>query len=530
MGRWPASVNSAEGMVQLERAAAEPLALIDQHRDRAHWRSKPFLEMLRDPMVLFDVELTYGTLLDTAKAQGDLTTAMIQFHKDTEQSLWDYVEARRLETAINLLVDSEISVGYITGLVGFPSQNKLCNAMKRLYGVRPTDIRKKRLPCDPVRLARTGGHLTTPADPQDAVSSTAQELWTELQLLPYEEQRALVRAIRFHSRDFIDILGKQYLIASRTNRRRGVEAAELAVLSAETNAEALGEAAHDVCALAYAWVANARRLALDYAGAEEAMRKAEEAWKEPCEWRDRRTAAEIFALKGTLRFYQRDFDHSVVLLNQAIKESRQAGASRLLVQCLLLRAGVMDYARVPKPTLPGLQEALRVLHDLDEPRLTLGTHMILAYSYTVAEQHHESLKELAEAWVLWEQLPTAERDPLLPPQLRWNEGLARHGLGEPDAAEALYEESRAAFIALDEGEHAAVVALDLARLCRERGRPSDVLRLASEALPALEGLKIPEAEEALALLRAALEKSVVSTAVLETVRATLVRIQRVHRR
>ncbi len=527
MGRRPAWVKPAEAKAQLQKAAAEPLALTKRHRERAHWRSKPLFEKLSSPKVLFDVELTYAKLLESVAIQGDRTAAMIQFHRETAQSLWDYVEARRLETAIHLLVATEIPVAYIGGLVGFQAQNRLCSAMKRRYGVRPTDIRKRRLPCapEPVPLECTEAHPKQ-AQPYEGASSISQEIWGDLQRVPYDEQRALVRAVRFHTRELIDLLGGQYLNASRSNRRWGVKVAELAVLSVETSAEALGGAADDLRALAYAWEANARRLALDYAGAEEAMRKAEEAWEAPRVMWDRRAASEILALKARLRFCQRRFDESIGLLNQAIRDSRLAGASRLLAQCLLLRAALIDYARMPKPTLPDLQEAHRVLRDMDEPRLTLGTHINLAYSYTVAGQHHESLREVAEAWALWQQLPEAKRDPLLPPQLRWNEGLARHGLGELDAAEALYEASRAAFIALEEDEHAAVVALDLARLCREQGRASEVLRLASEALPVLEGLKIPEAEQARALLRDALEKSVLSTAVLESVRATLVRIQR----
>ncbi len=533
MGRQRVSVKAAEARAELEKALAEPLALIEGHCEHADWRSKALLEKLSDPKVLFDIDLSHATLLESAKIRGDRTTAMIRFHSLTAQGVWEYVESRRLETAIHLLVESDIPAGYIAELVGFSSPDKLCNAMKRRYGVRPSEIRRpEELPCqqDPVPLGHTVGNPGSPANTHAAVSNIVQEIWADLQCLPYVDQRGIVQAVRFHTREFIDFLGNRYVIASRAKRRRGVEVAELAALSAETSAVVLGKAADDLRALAYAWVAIAKRLALDYDGAEEAVRKAEKTWATPRDARDRRVAAEILRTKGNLRLCQRRLQEAVDVLDSAITESRLAGASRVLAQSLLLRACVIDYARMPKPTLPDLQHALRILHDLDEPRLTLGTHMILAYSYNAAGQYQDALEEVAEAWGLWERLPEADRDPLLPPQLRWNEGLARHGLGELAAAEALYEESRAAFIALEEAEHAAVVALDLARLCREQGRASEVLRLASEALPVLEGLKIPEAKEALALLRDALEKSVVSTAVLESVRATLVRIQRVHRR
>jgi tetratricopeptide (TPR) repeat protein len=298
------------------------------------------------------------------------------------------------------------------------------------------------------------------------------------------------------------------------------------VLVVETSAAELGEAAADLLARAWAWVANARRLASDCRAAEAAFVEAEKSWEAPTSRRDRAVRAEMLGIKADLRYSQRRFEEALEILDEAIKESRLAGVPRLEAQALILRATVIDYGCLNRPTIPTLRQALHALRGLAEPRLRLVTHINLAYALNAAGKPRSALDHVAEGWALWDELPAELHDRLLPPQLQWNEALAREALGELEAAETLYEESHGSFVDLGEAEHMAIVALDWARLCRTQGRVSEVLRLASEALPVLGALRIPEAEAALDLLRSALEESSVSGAVLETVRSTLVKLVR----
>ncbi len=552
-----AKADLVEQLLQATRTHDLGEGILEEARERVRERLRRLRERVVDEKLaellaqlegnLFKPDFSVSALKRTAKVT---KKTLREFSRVTGLSPAAFVDELKTEEAFRLVLETDLKIWQIAEFAGL-SHAYFTTKFRRRFSGKPSGVRKERrrqvsrVPGELGATVPEGGREASagpgspaaveapqapliellPA-PAEAARRAAAAVWRSLAAVPYEVQRARLRTYRFHTREFIDLLGKEYLIASRANRQRGVEVAELAVLSVETSAEVLAEAAHDLRSLAYAWVANAKRLALDYDGAEEAMKKAERPREEPCERRNRLAAAEILGLKATLRFCQRQFDESVDLLNQAIKESRLAGTSRVLAQCLLLRAGVIEYARMPKPTRSDLQQALLVLKNLDEPRLTLGTHMILPYSYTVEGHHHEALQEVAEAWVLWEELPQLERDPLLPHQLRWNEALARHGLGELAAAERLYQESHAAFIALGEREHGAIAALDLARLCRERGQGPEVLQFASEALPVLEELRVPEAVKALELLRGAIEKSAISGAILETVRATLVRIQR----
>lgn len=508
----------------LKRAAEAPLALIHRHLATAHWRSEPLFEKLSESAVLFDSDLDYKTLLQSTPLRGDPNLALIQFRKETQQGVWEYVEDRRAEVARFFLERTNLLVWQVTDLAGFATQKRLRKALKRLYGLRPSDLRN--------REQGAMGHSPQPEQPLQAREESplpspgegiAEAVWARLRQLPYDEQRTLVRAIRFNTQEFVDLLGKQYLIASRRNRQCGVEIAELALLSVEVSSDLLGELAHDLRGLAYAWLSNANRMAFDYPAAQIAITNAEKAWATPRKDRVHFAGAMISLVKGSLCFYRRSFNEAEKVLTCAIRESRLAGAAKVQAQSLILRAAVVDYARLPRSTFPDLRCAIRLLRELDEPRLTLGTHLSLAYALTSASHYQDALAELTQAWALWEDLPETERDPLLPPQLEWNAALARHALGELDVARGLYEASLARFLELEESEHAAIVALDLARLCYEVGDTSEVLALASKAFIVLDKLGIPEAYEAVDQLRKALARKIVGANLLELLRATLVR-------
>ncbi len=188
MGRPRVFVNEAEARARRDRAAAGPLALVERHRRQAHWRSKPLFGQLRQPEVLFDPELTYRGLLAGVRLQGDRTTALIHFRKQTGRSLWDYVRERRLETAVPLLAETDIPVGYVAGLVGFtePAQRAAC---RRRHGLLPSDIRRDR------GLPRQGRCLPQPL--RQAVAAVARELRRILRGLPAAERQALAAAFRF---------------------------------------------------------------------------------------------------------------------------------------------------------------------------------------------------------------------------------------------------------------------------------------------------------------------------------------------
>lgn len=95
--------------------------------------------------------------------------------------------------------------------------------------------------------------------------------------------------------------------------------------------------------------------------------------------------------------------------------------------------------------------------------------------------------------------------PVAREQLHWIEGLLVQRRGDPEAAEKLFRAARAGFLRLEEPDHAAVLALDLALLYEGRGRSAEALVMAAEALPLFESLKVHrEALVALDVLRGCL--------------------------
>ncbi len=96
------------------------------------------------------------------------------------------------------------------------------------------------------------------------------EVWPRLSGLPYESQRLVVQQYVFTSPELFDLLREKSRQEGRRDRQRGIELAELALLSLDVSAAALGERIHELRALGRAWLGNAKRLALDFPGAEEA--------------------------------------------------------------------------------------------------------------------------------------------------------------------------------------------------------------------------------------------------------------------
>lgn len=91
--------------------------------------------------------------------------------------------------------------------------------------------------------ARSGAGSEVPMGVEDAA---AERLWSELSCLSYSAQREVVGLYAFASRAFFDLLLRKSREAGRLDRRRGVEIAELAVLSVETSAALLGERFHEM--------------------------------------------------------------------------------------------------------------------------------------------------------------------------------------------------------------------------------------------------------------------------------------------
>ena len=354
----------------------------------------------------------------------------------------------------------------------------------------------------------------------------AEVAWKTLVKLSPQKQRKMLEGglLCCHTRSFLNLLGEMYLEEGRlVGRERGIEIAELGVLSLESYAGALGDEIYDLKALAWSRVGNARRLAFDMEGAEEAFTKAEELWGTPRDLKDRAIRAELLGHKAQLRATQRRFEEALELLSEMIAESHLGDAPRHRARALIQRSAIIDYSGcIEEETICDLEEALEILErDVADARLIVGVNLNLAFAYIQSGEYLQAEAKLEEARGLGEGLL---EDPLLLPQSEWLRGLIALSRMDLEGAQSALSRAQEEYGRLGENERMAVVSLDLARVRIEEGLGSEAIRLGSEVLPFLENLKAdPEILRTVRVFRDALDRGELSRGLLEQARSPLVR-------
>ncbi len=343
---------------------------------------------------------------------------------------------------------------------------------------------------------------------------------------PGRRLRLLRHEVLFGGAELFELLSRQSREVGRCDRRRGLELAELALAAVEGSAALLGERYGDLHALALARLGNARRLAGDPEGADDAFERLEGMWSEPKGKLDRRVEAEIFGFKGALRLFERRFEEALDLLDRSIEIARELGDADLQATALLQRIAVNGYQDRPEATLPDLAEVQELLEAQANPDrlklLWLLQNRILANLET--GRPDEAKKVLAQAKALCEELDqTPSRH-----QLRWIEARLAQAGGDETSAELLFRQAFAGFDETGDREAAALAALELAILCHQQGRFGEVVELVVNAvIPVLEELRLAgEAEDALKLLREAVAAEAISLAVLRRAREVVRQIRR----
>lgn len=347
----------------------------------------------------------------------------------------------------------------------------------------------------------------------------SQKIWAELQTLADEEQRqAVCEEFRFGWPAFFHLLGEKSLEEGKKNRERGIELAQVALDFIETSGASLGPELPALRALGFARLGNARCLACDLPGAEADLARAEQIIAKHPHQAVRQAEPEVVSLKASLRVCQRRFAEARQLLNRAVALSRRFSNHTVLVRALIQRAGLTDYIGDHEASVCDLTMAAQLVHENDEASLALAIYANLAVSYTWAGNHEKALAIIPRAEALSQKLG----DRLVQHQLQWIRGLATLAQGDSKSAEDFFCEARAGFIALSELGYAAVAAVDLAALYHRQGRGSEVVKVAAEAIPTLEGIQMfPDAIAALELLRREVAASHISFEALNAVRASL---------
>ncbi|MCP4659528.1 MAG: helix-turn-helix domain-containing protein [bacterium] len=343
---------------------------------------------------------------------------------------------------------------------------------------------------------------------------------------PGRRLRLLRHEVLFGGAELFELLSRQSREVGRCDRRRGLELAKLALATVEGSAALLGERYGDLHALALARLGNARRLAGDPEGADDAFERIEVMWSEPKGKLDHRVEAEIFYLKGTLRLFERRFDEALDLLDRSLVIARELGDVELQANALLQRIAVNGYQDRPEAMLPDLAEVQELLETQANPDrfILLGLLQERTLANLEKGRTDEAKKVLSQAKALCEELRhTPSRH-----QLQGIEARLAQAEGDETSAELLFRQAFAGFAEIGDREAVALVALELAILCHQQGRFGEVVELVVNAvIPGLEELRLAgEVEDALKLLREAVAAEAVSLAALHRAREVVRQIRR----
>ena len=507
---------------QLDAAAASVLESIRRDRQLAPAELKPLFDYIETH--LFEHGFRVGEMKRHCGI-GD-NSISTRFRRQTDLTPVGYLREHRLLAAREVLKYPEPGITLVAEMLGFGSAQVLSRNFRRRFGLKPREHRKAfagaevgpgatdpgfsvlevrrglegRL--EPERGRALVGELRAlypaagEADEAPAPGAElASSIWERLRRLPPEDELPAMREeLASACRELFDLLGDRSRIEGRKSRRRGVRLAERALECLDLCASVLGDELPGLRALAWARLGNAQRLALDFTAAEEAFRRSAFEWGSSCHGdRDSRIEAEILVFKTGFRTMQHRFPEAKELAAHAIERLQPNLDPRLLAEALILRGSIAFTEGQLEASIVDFNRAMELLEPHDE-RLRLTVHHNLAAAYIEASRFADAAERLPQA----RELCARHGEALERFQLYWIEGRVAKGLGNSSLAEERFHAARSGFSAAGETAHAAVIAVELALIYCEQGRP-EAARYAAEAMPLLDAYKFHS--EALAARR-----------------------------
>lgn len=279
--------------------------------------------------------------------------------------------------------------------------------------------------------------------------------------------------------------------------------------------------AADWQARAWAELANAHRLADDFAASERALARAGKLLEEGTG--DPLVQARVRALEASLRADQRRFAEAAGLIEENVEIYQILGETHLEGRALVKLAIFSDYAGDPRRGLELVQKGLPLLDPEHDPKLQVTATEVLLGLLVENRRHREALELLRQS-----DLGTRlGAEPMNQLRLRWVEGQIWAGLGRPDRARAAFEAVRTGFLAAGQEYTAALVGLDLAAVWLEQGETAQVTELAQQMLAAFQKAGIErEARRACDFLVEACRREQATPALVEHVYRFLKRLER----
>ena len=344
----------------------------------------------------------------------------------------------------------------------------------------------------------------------------AEELWERLKPYSPRERRVLVEgAQEFRNWALCERLCAESERAAAADAGRALDLADLALRVA---IRVPGDEGWRSLVQGYAWafIGNARRVANDLPGAEEAFVRVWEFWNQGslsdteilAEWR-------LLDLEASLRRAQRRLSEALDLLDRALMQ--QAGdEGRILLKKAFTLEQMGEYERA----IDALTQAANAVNDQSEPRLLCVLKFNLAVNLCHLGRYQRAsvlIPEIRElAFRLGNELDLV--------RLLWLEGRIAAASGERLSAIAALEQVRGEFISHNLAYDTALVSLELAVLYLEAGLAGEVRVLAREMAPIFHAQGVHR--ETLAALRLFCESAENHTATVELARRLAEYLQR----
>jgi transcriptional regulator with XRE-family HTH domain len=353
----------------------------------------------------------------------------------------------------------------------------------------------------------------------EVARQNARELWPRLKATPRQDQRDLVAVLpAFQSWALAVHVCEASVKAAAHRPEDALHLADLAVFIATKSpgAESWRSRLEGFC---WAHLANARRVANDFAGADKAFARAWKLWGAGADsapdllpgWR-------MLDLEASLRREQHRFQEALELLTQAraIVGANSVAVARLLLQ----KEHVLEQIGDVQGTLDTLLEAAPFVEISKDTRLLFA--LLFETAKTFCYLGH--LGEVAARLPRVRELAVQQGNELDLIRVLWLEARLEAGQGRRQDAMARLEQIRRDFIAYGLPYDSARASLELAILYLEEGHPQAVKALAREMAPIFQSQGIHR--EAVAALKLFYEAALQETVTLELAQHVLAEVSK----
>lgn len=367
----------------------------------------------------------------------------------------------------------------------------------------------------------TGIREATLAAHRDALSLVARsigdDVWRYYRELPQAERGArALKAPLFWRWGFVERLCRESEAAAADDLARAKELAELAVAVAERIRAKEGWRSR-LTGYAWAFVANALRVAGNLHGAEQAFARAKQLWAKGVGFdTGLLSEARFLDLEASLRRDQRRFPEALSCSRAALTLAEPGARPELLISLAKLLIEMNRH----EEAIPTLEEALALLNSKVEVRLSWAArfnHLVCLSAIGRAAE--------GDSWLpILRRLALKMGNALDRLRFRWLEGQVHAAQGRRPEAIAALEEAREGFVARAMRYDVALTGLEICALLLEEGRATEVKAEAPLLVQAFSQLKIErEFHVALSLFCSAAEAQ---RATPEQARAVLALLQK----